>query len=315
MALHGLPPAMAIGEDSEMKFVSFRRRADARDEYGVVVDDRVASLVTGAAPTLRAALAGEGLATLKARAARADADLDLSSLQLLPPITDPGKFICVGLNYHRHAAEVGMQVPSRPSLFVRFADSVTGHGQPTLRPPESEQYDYEAELAVVIGRTGRRIAESGAMAYVAGYCCLAENSVRDWQRHSAQATPGKNFFHSGALGPWLVTPDEAGPVDAMTIVGRLDGEEVQRESLSDLIFSVPQIIAYISTFGPLQAGDVIATGTPAGVGMSRKPPRWLRAGDVFEVEISGVGTLRNPVVDDRSETMQTASNAAREAAV
>ena len=285
-----------------MKFVSFKKHADGQAQYGVVVGDRVASLTTAASPTLRAALAQEGLAGLASRAKQASASLDLASLELLPTITDPDKFICVGLNYHRHAEEVGMAIPQRPSLFVRFADSVTGHGQPTLRPPESEQFDYEAELAVVIGRTARRVAEAYAMDYVAGYCCLAENSVRDWQRHSNQATPGKNFFHSGALGPWLVTPDEAGPIGDMTIIGRLNGEEVQHESLSDLIFSVPQIIAYISSFGPLQAGDVIATGTPAGVGMSRKPPRWLRAGDVFEVEISGVGTLRNAVIDERPES-------------
>lgn len=191
-----------------------------------------------------------------------------------------------------------MQVPSNPSVFVRYPNSFVGQGQPVLRPPESEQFDYEAEMAVVIGRGGRRIPEAQAMQHVAGYSCMAENSVRDWQRHSAQATPGKNFYHSGAIGPWLVTADEIGDVGRLEIIGRLNKEVVQRDTLDQLIFSIPRLIAYLSTFTELVPGDVIATGTPAGVGVSRKPQRWLRPGDIFEVEITGLGTLRNPVNDD-----------------
>lgn len=193
-----------------------------------------------------------------------------------------------------------MPVPSNPSVFTRYPSSFVGQDDDVLRPRESEQFDYEAELAVVIGRGGRRIRESQAMDHVAGYSCMAENSVRDWQRHSAQATPGKNFFHSGAFGPWLVTPDEVGDIGQLQIIGRLNQEVVQRDTLDQLIFKVPRLIAYLSTFTELVPGDVIATGTPAGVGLSRKPQRWLRPGDVFEVEITGLGTLRNTVADDKT---------------
>ena len=191
-----------------------------------------------------------------------------------------------------------MPVPSRPSLFVRFTGSQVGHDEPVWRPRASAQFDYEAELAVVIGRSARHVPEERAHEFIAGYACFAENSVRDWQKHAAQATPGKNFAASGAFGPWLVTPDEAGPVERMDVIGRLNGREMQRDSAANMIFSVPQIIAYISTFTTLLPGDVIVTGTPAGVGFTRNPPVWLVPGDQFEVEITGVGTLRNPVIDE-----------------
>ncbi|PUE62129.1 5-carboxymethyl-2-hydroxymuconate isomerase [Limnohabitans sp. Rim8] len=285
-----------------MKLVSYiQHGADGnKTSYGALEGDRLVDLSTREAPSLRRALATEGVEGLRQRlkASPNDAGVPVSSVQLLPPIPDPEKILCIGLNYFQHAQEVNMQVPLNPSVFVRYPNSFVGQGQPVLRPPESEQFDYEAEMAVVIGRGGRRIPEAQAMAHVAGYSCMAENSVRDWQRHSTQATPGKNFFHSGAIGPWLVTPDEIGDVSQLEIIGRLNQEVVQRDTLDQLIFSIPHLIAYLSTFTELVPGDVIATGTPAGVGLSRKPQRWLRPGDIFEVEITGLGTLRNPVNDD-----------------
>jgi 2-keto-4-pentenoate hydratase/2-oxohepta-3-ene-1,7-dioic acid hydratase in catechol pathway len=167
-----------------------------------------------------------------------------------------------------------------------------------VRPHASPKFDYEAELAVVVGNAGRHIAEASAMDHVAGYSCFAENSVRDWQTHSRQATPGKNFERSGAFGPWLVTPDEAGAVERMEVIGRLNGREMQRDSAANMIFSVPKVLAYVSTFISLLPGDVIVTGTPAGVGFTRDPPIWLKPGDRFDVEITGVGVLSNPVVDE-----------------
>lgn len=285
-----------------MKLVSYldNRNGSMRPSYGALVGEHIIDLATEDAPTLRDALALHGVAALGERLAAASGvrGVPLSETTLLAPITNPDKILCVGLNYHLHAQEANMPVPSKPSVFVRFPSSFAASGQPVLRPVESEQFDYEAELAVVIGRRGRRIDERNAMQYVAGYACMAENSVRDWQRHTAQATPGKNFMQTGGFGPWLVTPDEAPAPEAMVVEGRINGETVQRDSCANMIFSVATIIAYLSTFTELLPGDVIATGTPAGVGMSRKPPRWLRDGDVFEVEISGLGVLRNPVRDE-----------------
>lgn len=270
--------------------------------YGALDGDRLVSLATPQAPSLRQALTTDGLEGLRSRFGELakTKGIPAEGVKLLPPIPQPEKILCIGLNYYLHAREVDMPVPSNPSVFTRYPNSFVGQHDDVLRPRESEQFDYEAELAVVIGRGGRRISESRAMEHVAGYCCMAENSVRDWQRHSAQATPGKNFFHSGAFGPWLVTPDEAGDISQLQLTGRLNQEVVQQDTLDQLIFSVPRLIAYLSTFTELVPGDVIATGTPAGVGLSRKPQRWLRPGDVFEVEITGLGTLRNTVADDKT---------------
>ena len=277
-----------------MRLASFRVRG--REGFGVVEDGQVRDL-SGEVPTLREALAAWGLPGLRARAG-SGTPVPLADIAWRPPITNPDKILCVGLNYHAHAAEANMPVPAKPSLFVRFPGAQVAHGVPVQRPRASSQFDYEAELAVVIGRAGRHIPEANAYDHVAGYACFAENSLRDFQKHATQATPGKNFEASGAFGPWLVTPDEAGPVEKMEVVGRLNGREMQRDSAANMIFSLPQLLAYISTFTTLLPGDVIVTGTPAGVGFTRKPPVWLQPGDVFEVDISGVGVLRNPVIDE-----------------
>ena len=287
-----------------MKLISYAAPgSDVRaSRYGIVVNDRVYDLTTSTAPTLRAALSIEGVEGIAVRAAALAPSAEgiaLSSVVLLPPITDPDKILCLGMNYLQHAREVGMAVPERPAVFVRFISSVVGHDQSLRHPGISEQFDFEAELAVVMGRRAYRVSEVEALNYVAGYSCLAENSVRDWQRHSNQATAGKNFLHSGAFGPWLVTRDEAGPIENMTVSGRLNGELMQSDCAANMIFSAQQTIAYLSTFTELLPGDVIGTGTPPGVGFSRKPPRYLQQGDVFEVDILGIGVLRNAVIREQ----------------
>lgn len=279
-----------------MRLASFQA-ADGRRSFGVVdADGSIGDLGTPQVATLRSALGQWGTQGIAERARGPLPRVAAGSFVWLPPITDPDKILCVGLNYRRHAEEAGMAIPQYPSMFVRFPGSQVGHETPTVAPAASAQYDYEAELAVVIGRGGRDIAEADAMAAVAGYACFAENSVRDFQRHAAQATPGKNFEASGAFGPWITTADEIADLEALHVVGRLNGEVVQDEPVSNLIFGVARIVAYASSFTRLLPGDVLVTGTPAGVGMARKPPRWLVPGDVFEVDIAGVGRLRNPVV-------------------
>jgi 2-keto-4-pentenoate hydratase/2-oxohepta-3-ene-1,7-dioic acid hydratase in catechol pathway len=185
-----------------------------------------------------------------------------------------------------------------PTVFVRFHDAQTGHNEPMIRPKASTRYDFEGELAVVIGRDARHVKAEEALSYVAGYAAFNDGSVRDWQGHTTQFTPGKNFYRSGAMGPYLVTADEAPDPSTLRVVTRLNGVEVQNGPTADMIFDVPALIAYISTFTPLSAGDVIATGTPRGVGQARKPPLYMTGGDVVEVEIAGIGLLRNPIADE-----------------
>jgi 2-keto-4-pentenoate hydratase/2-oxohepta-3-ene-1,7-dioic acid hydratase in catechol pathway len=278
-----------------MRFASFIW--EGRPAFGAVTPEGIRNLA-GEAATLREALTRLGLDGLRERASRSAPSIPLDQVQWLPPITNPDKILCVGLNYFEHAKEARMAVPEHPSIFVRFPGAQVGHLQPVVRPRASSKFDYEAELAVVIGKESRHIDEAHAYEHVAGYSCFAENSVRDWQTHSRQATPGKNFERSGAFGPWLVTADEAGPVEAMEVVGRLNGEVMQRDSAANMIFSVPKMLAYASTFTTLLPGDVIVTGTPAGVGFTRDPPIWLKPGDRFEVDITGVGVLANPVIDE-----------------
>lgn len=278
-----------------MRFASFSWQGKVR--FGVVVGDYVSDM-SDEAPGLREALALWGVDGLVSRGKASNASIPLGEIGWLPPITNPNKILCVGLNYYEHAKEAKMEVPQHPSIFVRFPDAQVGHLESVVRPIASEKFDYEAELAVIIGKPGRHIREADVPQYVAGYSCFAENSLRDWQTHSRQATPGKNFERSGAFGPWLITADEAGPVEKMEVIGRLNGQVMQRDSAANMIFSVSAMLAYISKFITLLPGDVLVTGTPAGVGFARQPPVWLRAGDRFDVEVTGVGTLSNEVINE-----------------
>jgi 2-keto-4-pentenoate hydratase/2-oxohepta-3-ene-1,7-dioic acid hydratase in catechol pathway len=219
----------------------------------------------------------------------------IDEVRWLPVIPEPTKIICVGLNYEKHRRETGRGVMSNPTLFTRFADSQTGHLREIVLPPESDQLDFEGELAVVIGTGGRRIPEERALDHVAGYACYNDGSIRDWQAHTIQFTPGKNWPETGSFGPWLVTPDEIGPLGPQRIQTRLNGTVMQDATLSEMIFSVPRLIAYISTFTVLSPGDVIVSGTPGGVGAKRDPQVFMKEGDRVEVEIDGVGLLVNNI--------------------
>lgn len=226
------------------------------------------------------------------------AEYRFQDLDLLTPVPAPGKVICIGLNYRKHAEEGGNPIPDYPAVFLRVNTSLVAHGKAILRPPVSDRLDYEAELAVVIGRTATRVPEAEALNYVGGYACFNDGSLRDYQRKSTQWTMGKNFDRTGAFGPDLVTPDEL-PVGArdLRILSRLNGEIMQDGNTSDMIFSVEKLIACLSEVMTLEPGDVIATGTTSGVGYARKPPVFMKPGDVCTIEIEGIGTLENKIED------------------
>jgi 2-keto-4-pentenoate hydratase/2-oxohepta-3-ene-1,7-dioic acid hydratase in catechol pathway len=247
---------------------------------------------------LKALLTADALTEAAAVVAQGEAGFGLADVDLLPVIPNPGKIWCCGLNYGEHVRETNREVTEQPTFFLRVADSQVGHGQAMLRPPESTQFDYEAEIAVVIGRPGRRIAEADAGQHVAGYACYNDGSVRDWQRHTTQWVPGKNFWRTGGFGPWMVTSDEIPFGTLMTLTTRLNGQELQRATTEMMIHSIARQIAYVSTIAPLEPGDVIVTGTPGGVGARRTPPVWMKAGDVVEIEVDRIGVLRNTVADD-----------------
>jgi acylpyruvate hydrolase len=224
--------------------------------------------------------------------------IDLSTVRILPPVPKPSKVLCVGLNYDDHLEESGLKKPAYPEIFARFATSLIAHDEPIRRPPESSTLDYEAELAVVIGRRGRRIHRDSALDHVAGYSLFNDATIRDFQLRTPQWTMGKNFDATGAFGPWLVTPDAVPQAAAgLRIQGRLNGRVMQDSRTDRLIFNVPALIEMISVAMSLEPGDVIITGTPGGVGAPRKPPVYMQPGDVFEVEIDGIGVLRNAVQD------------------
>jgi 2-keto-4-pentenoate hydratase/2-oxohepta-3-ene-1,7-dioic acid hydratase in catechol pathway len=215
-----------------------------------------------------------------------------------PVIPNPDKILCVGLNYRTHILEVGRKLEDHPVIFLRLASSQVGHLQPILRPRVSEELDYEGELAVIIGHGGRHIRSERALKHVGGYSIYNEASIRDWQRHTHQFTAGKNFPATGAFGPWMVTSDDIPDPGVLHLTTRLNGRTMQDSGIDDLLFSVSDLIAYISTFTELVPGDVIVTGTPGGVGGLRKPPVWMKPGDKVEVEISGIGTLCNPIAQE-----------------
>jgi 2-keto-4-pentenoate hydratase/2-oxohepta-3-ene-1,7-dioic acid hydratase in catechol pathway len=275
-----------------MKFASYVR-PDGVATYGVLVDDeRLSELggMPGVAPDLKTALTQGVLQTKQTGAAT----WKLAEVRLRPPIPNPGKILCVGHNYESHRQETGRAKTGHPSIFTRFADTLIAHGERLRLPAISECLDFEGELAVVIGRAGRLIRPEDAFQHVAGYACFNDASIRDWQWHTSQFIPGKNFPGTGAFGPWLVTADEV-DLKALRVTTSLNGTTMQDQPVSDMIFPIPKLIAYISSFTPLAPGDVILTGTPGGVGAKREPPLWMRPGDEVTVRIGSLGPLVNVV--------------------
>lgn len=283
-----------------MKIVSFVINNKAR--FGIVIDQEVVDLTDAFGPDVRTVneLLGSGKLASLGHALPGDAPrYRLDDLHYLPPVPDPGKIICVGVNYHHRNEEYkdGSAAPAYPSVFPRFPSSITGHGQPLISPvEESQQLDYEGEIAIVIGKRGRRIAEQDALSHIAGLTCLNEGSVRDWLKHGKfNVTQGKNFDRSGSAGPWLVTSDEFSRYDNLEIIARVNGEERQRDNTANLMFSFAFLIHYISKWTTLEPGDVISTGTPTGAGIRFDPPKFLREGDVVEVEAPAIGILKNTI--------------------
>lgn len=280
-----------------MQIASFS--IDGRASYGVVAENSVTEPSPSFRerfPDLRAVLAGGALAALGAE--RAGEKFSIAQIEFLPLIPNPDKVICVGVNYRPHVEEMGREIPEYPMLFVRFPGSLTGHGQPIIHPAASAKYDFEGELGVVIGRPARHVKREAAYDYVAGYCCFMDGTARDWQNHTSQFTPGKNFQHSGALGPCLVTRDEVADPARLRLETRVNDAVMQSGGIDELIFDIPALLEYCSTFTELLPGDVIATGTPGGVGAARKPPLWLATGDRVTVAITGVGKLENVVAGE-----------------
>jgi len=284
-----------------MRLASFR--ADGRESFGLVVGDGIVDLFERLrVPSLKALLEAGRLDEARAFAGESPS-FRLNEVQLLPVIPNPDHIWCMAINYQDHIdeiREIGIQreAPQYPALFMRYADTLVAHGAPLLKPKTTDDFDYEGELAVIIGKAGRDISEADAIAHVAGYSIFNDGSVRDWQFHTRQIAPGKNFRGTGSVGPWLVSRDEVPDPDNLRLETRLNGEALQRSCTRYMIHKIPRMIAYISQILDLRPGDLIATGTPSGVGFSRKPPIYLKSGDVCEVEIEGLGVLRNPVAAD-----------------
>jgi 2-keto-4-pentenoate hydratase/2-oxohepta-3-ene-1,7-dioic acid hydratase in catechol pathway len=282
-----------------MKLVSFLR--NRKPSWGVVVDGGV--IDCGAKlgkkyPDIRALLEAKGVASVKSWIKGKKPDVSLSKIKLLPPLPNPDKILCIGLNYKTHIAETGRSDSPYPTIFTRFSNTQVAHGDALIRPKVSEKFDYEGEFAIIIGRRARHVAKPDALKCIAGYSCYNDGSVRDWQRHTSQFTPGKNFVATGGFGPWIVTSDEIPDPTKMTLVTRLNGQELQRATTDLLVFDVPTLINYISTFTDLVPGDVIVTGTPGGVGFVRNPPIFMKPGDTVEVDVDRIGVLVNTVKDE-----------------
>jgi 2-keto-4-pentenoate hydratase/2-oxohepta-3-ene-1,7-dioic acid hydratase in catechol pathway len=283
-----------------MRLVTYEAKDGAR--VGILDGDDIVDLKAIAPDhpdTLKAVIAAglpDGLSD-QVRGAPARARIKRSNAKLLLPIPDPGKIVCVGLNYHDHAEETGQAVPTFPPLFLRATTSLTGPEEPMVVPKVSEQLDFEAELTIVIGRTCRHVSQADALDYIFGYTCFNEGSVRDYQRKSTQWTGAKNFDKTGPLGPWITTADEVPPgADGLRVRTVLNGEVMQDASTAGMIFKCAEIVSTISSIMTLEPGDLIPTGTPAGVGMGRKPPIWLKPGDIVTVSVEGIGELTSEVV-------------------
>ena len=279
-----------------MKLISYRHQGQAG--WGMLADAGIVALHSSQYPTLLSALQAGKLDEIAGAAAVRAPSVQLSDIEFLPVITEPAKIFCVGHNYEAHRLETGRDKTQFPLLFLRVAESQTGHLQPILLPPESSHLDYEGEIAVIIGKAGRRIQEAEAWDYVAGYSAYNDGSIRDWQKHTIQFTAGKNFTGTGAFGPWMVTRGEIADGEELTLETRLNGEVMQRTTTDMMIFKIPELIAYISTFTSLRPGDVIVSGTPGGVGAKRVPPVWMKPGDTVEIEVGKIGVLVNSIAAD-----------------
>lgn len=284
-----------------MKLISFLRSGSA--SYGVVVGEKVLDLMPllgSEAADLKTVIEKNLVPRINGLLASHQPDLTFAELTLLPVIPNPDKIVCVGLNYHDHVKETGRELTEKPAIFLRLNDSQVAHGQNIVRPLESHRLDYEGEIAVIIGKGGRRIQEADAWNHIAGYACYNDGSVRDWQNFTTQWIPGKNFFKTGGFGPWMVTADEIAPNRVMTLTTKLNGQEMQRTTTDMMIHSIPRQLAFISTVIALKAGDVIVTGTPGGVGNKRTPQVFMKPGDVIEIEVDAIGVLRNGIEDDHA---------------
>lgn len=282
-----------------MRWLSFSRDGKATFGFVSTADDGTEGVVDAGVrsdfTSLREAIAADALTQLAASCGE-QADMALADVEYLPTITDPAKIMCVGLNYKAHQEETGRGGEGYPTIFVRFADAQMGHNAPMVRPAESTSLDFEGEIALIIGKAGRRIKPADALSHVAGFSIYNDGSVRDYQRQTSQFTPGKNFANTGGFGPWMMTLDEIGDLDAMEITTRLNGEVMQNATSDLLVHGFAEILEYCSTFVELKPGDVIVTGTPGGVGAARTPPVFMDAGDLIEVEVKPIGTLSNPVI-------------------
>ncbi|MFT6899420.1 MAG: 2-keto-4-pentenoate hydratase/2-oxohepta-3-ene-1,7-dioic acid hydratase in catechol pathway, partial [Paraglaciecola sp.] len=281
-----------------MRFLTFNHAG--KESWGVITDKGVIDLGNLVGGSLLQVLQDDKLDAMKKLASALDVDYQGEDIEFLPPISNPGKIACVGVNYANRNAEYkdGSEAPKYPSLFIRTPDSLTGHSQPLIRPPESHQLDYEGEIVIIIGKEGRRIAEEDAYDHIAGITIMNEGTIRDWVRHAKfNVTQGKNFIHSGSIGPWMVTADEftSEQFENMRVTTKVNGEIRQDDTTASMMFPFKYIISYFSKFFHLKPGDVIATGTPNGAGARFEPPRYLAPGDIVEIAVEGVGTLVNGV--------------------
>jgi len=280
-----------------MKLATFKTAKGT--SYGAVAGNGIVDLgkrLGNKYPDLKSLIAKGGIEEAK-KLASEKPDFKTEEITWLPVIPNPDRILCVGLNYQDHVVETGRDNTEQPAIFIRLPESQVGHKQPLLRPHESKNLDFEAEIAVIIGKGGRRISQKDSWSHIAGYSCYNDGSVRDWQRHTIQWTAGKNFASTGGFGPWMVTADEIPPGTKMTLSCRLNGERMQHANTDQMIFKIPKIIEYVSAWTTLAPGDVLVTGTPGGVGARRTPPIWMKPGDKVEIEIDKVGLLENTIAD------------------
>lgn len=283
-----------------MRLVTYR--SGGRDSVGIVSGGGVvdaSAVLEGKYKDIKSILGSE-TALRAIESIGPDKAIPIDEIEFLPVIPNPDKIICVGLNYRSHVAETGRTETEKPAIFLRLPSTQVGHRAAMLRPVVSDQFDYEGELAVIIGKPSRHIPQRTAMEHVAGYSCYNDGSVRDWQRHTGQWTAGKNFRATGAFGPWLVTADEIGDPSPLRLTTRLNGQTVQDTTIDLMIFPIPEIISYVSTWIDLVPGDVIVSGTPGGVGFKRNPPLLMKSGDTVEVEIEKIGVLQNSIADEQT---------------